>query len=82
MFEAAQDSCCGAKRLVTSDLPPTGKVGEQVGLLRHPLAVPQCFTASRADGGGFDHSDAVWIEDKGAQVSASSMVRIQFAMHA
>ena len=37
-----------------------------MGLLRHPLAVPQCFTASRADGGGFDASDAVWVEDKGA----------------
>ena len=36
-----------------------------MGLLRHPLAVPQCFTASRADGGGFDASDAVWVEDKG-----------------
>ena len=44
----------------------------QVGLLRHPLAVPQCFTASRADGGGFDASDAVWIEDKGVRMIVSS----------
>ncbi len=59
----------------------------QVGLLRHPLAVPQCFTASRAEGGGFDASDAVWVEDKGAPgpctVSSScSSCRAQAAVSA